>query len=311
MRRITQGPITASALTLGCNSFGERLERGEAHRLVRAALELGITTFDTAAHYGHGASERFLGEALGADRDRVLIASKCGLALGADGRMTAIAGRGRRAFITAQCEASLRRLGTERIDLYFLHRHDPDTPLEETAEAMEALRAAGKIGWAGFCNVPAGLLARFGAAGFALAQYEYSLANRDVEAEVIPALSAIGAGLMCYFPLAGGLLSGKYRRDAAPPPGSRFDLVQRHADRFLTAANWRLLEAVRGLAEAEGRTVLDYAIGWLASRPRVLSVIAGASSPEQLAANARAAQCLLSASESDTLERISAPLSPS
>jgi aryl-alcohol dehydrogenase-like predicted oxidoreductase len=159
--------------------------------------------------------------------------------------------------------------------------------------------------------VPAGLLARFGAAGFALAQYEYSLANRDVEAEVIPALSAIGAGLMCYFPLAGGLLSGKYRRDAAPPPGSRFDLVQRHADRFLTAANWRLLEAVRGLAEAEGRTVLDYAIGWLASRPRVLSVIAGASSPEQLAANARAAQCLLSASESDTLERISAPLSPS
>lgn len=310
MQQRTVGGLSMSALTLGCNSFGERTPEAQADRLVAKALEVGIVSFDTAAHYGQGESERILGKRLSHRRQQVVISSKCGLTLNASGEMKPAPGRGRREFIIAQCEASLKRLRTDWIDIYFMHRYDPDTPLDETLEAFNRLIDDGKIRFAGVGNVPLTVLHELAKIAsqrrispFSAAQYECSLLHREVEKEILPALATHHMALMPYFPLAGGLLSGKYRHDAPPPPGSRFATVRRHATRFLTEDNWSMLTRLQQLAAESGTSTLDYAFAWLLRQPQLLSVICGASTPEQIEINAKASAYILSQKEINVLHQ--------
>jgi aryl-alcohol dehydrogenase-like predicted oxidoreductase len=272
---------------LGCNNFGRRLDERGTRAVVDAALDAGVTLFDTADVYGNlGDSERFLGAALHGRRDGVVLATKFG------GRMEGRGG-GSRAHIRTAVEASLERLRTDRIDLYQYHHPDGMTPVEETLGALNELVAEGKVGYIGSSNFSADevedaeqVAHRNGWAAFVSAQNEYSLLERGAEAELLPACARLGIGFLPYFPLASGLLTGKYRRGQPPPDGARL------ADRpeRLTDETFDRVEALEGYAEERGLTLLEVAIGALAARPAVSSVIAGATRPEQVRANAAAGE---------------------
>ncbi|MGA4538581.1 aldo/keto reductase [Uniformispora flossi] len=287
-RNVGTSDLRVSAVGLGCNNFGMRIDEDQTRAVVDAALDAGVTLFDTADIYGGGASEEMLGKALGARRGQAVIATKFG------GKMPYGQGTGR-AHVVAAAEASLKRLGTDYIDLYYLHFPDASTPIDETLAALDDLVKAGKVRTVASSNLPAWEMVRaeyvareLGTARFAAAQVEWNLLTRGVEAEIVPASRAYGIGVIPYFPLASGLLSGKYRADQAFPDGSRLADMPYFAS-VATPENFAKVEKLRAYAEAHGRTLLELAVSWLAAQPGVPSVISGATKPEQVYANAAAA----------------------
>jgi aryl-alcohol dehydrogenase-like predicted oxidoreductase len=287
-RQLGNSGLTVSTVGLGCNNVGRRLDVEATRTLLEAAFDEGVTLFDTADIYGTepGDSEDVLGEALEGRRDEIVLATKFGMARSTV--LPAHEARGSRRYIRASIEASLRRLRTDYIDLYQLHTPDPRTPIEETLEALDELVREGKVRYIGSSNlagwqvIDADWVARSSSgARFISAQNHYSLLERDIEDEVVPACDHTGVGLLPYFPLANGLLTGKYKRSAPAPAGSR--LADRAA--ALENANWDVIEGLERLAAERGVTILHLAIGGLAAQPAVASVIAGATSPEQVRAN--------------------------
>jgi aryl-alcohol dehydrogenase-like predicted oxidoreductase len=310
-RRLGDSGLTVSVVGLGCNNFGRRIDQARTQAVVDAAIDCGITLFDTADVYGDpaGTSEEFLGAALRANgrRDDVLIATKFGNDMrGANGPDWNA--RGARRYIVRAVEASLRRLGTDYIDLYQLHRPDPATPIAETLSALDDLVRAGKVRYIGSSNFAAWQVAdaawtakTANLTPFISAQNEYSLIERTVERELVPACRAYGVGLLPYFPLASGLLTGRHRRDAIAP-GSRL-AQQTYAD-YLARAPWDTVDRLAAFAEERGLSMVDVAIGGLAAQPAVGSVIAGATSPEQVRANAAAADWIPTAEDLATLDAL-------
>jgi aryl-alcohol dehydrogenase-like predicted oxidoreductase len=288
-RQLGTSGLTVSVVGLGCNNFGTRCDLEQTRAVVDAAMEQGVTLLDTADSYGGGDSERFLGQILKAHRDQVVLATKFGSRLGG----LEDEARGSRRYIRLAVEASLRRLQTDYIDLYQHHRPDPKTPLEETVAALHELVTEGKVRYAGSSNyagfriADADWIARVEhRTRMVSAQNHYSLLERGVEQEVIPACVEHGVGMLPYFPLASGLLTGKYKRDGAAPEGGG-RLVGRTD--WLTAEAFDKVEALEKYAAERDLGLLDVAVGGLAAQPAVASVIAGATRPEQVLANVRAA----------------------
>jgi aryl-alcohol dehydrogenase-like predicted oxidoreductase len=274
-----------SVVGLGCNNFGGRIDEEASRAVIDAALDAGVTFFDTADVYGGGGgSEEIIGRALEGRRDRVVLATKFGSDLG-DGERA----RGSRAYVRKAVEASLRRLRTDHIDLYQYHRPDGVTPLEETLGALDELVREGTVLAAGSSNFSAQLVeeahaaaAERGVTPFATEQSEYSWLRRDAEQELLPACERLGIGFIPYFPLASGLLTGKVTRERPPAPGTRLH------GRAVDEADLDRVERLRALADGFGVSLLELALGGLAAQPAVLSVIAGATKPEQVRANAEA-----------------------
>lgn len=292
-RQVGASGLTVSTVGLGCNTLGATVHSDDAVAVVHAALDAGVTFFDTADIYGGvpGRSEELLGRALSGHRQDVVVATKFGMDTGGlNGPDWGV--RGSRRYIRRAVEGSLRRLGTDYIDLYQMHEPDPHTPIEETLAALDDLVRAGFVRYIGSSNfagwqiIDADWAARTGGrTPFVSAQNDYSLLHRRAEADVLPAARRIGAGVFPYFPLASGLLTGKYRRGADAPPGTR---LARRPERLATA-DFDRIEALARFAAERGVTLLTVAIGWLAARPGVSSVIAGARTPEQARTNAAAA----------------------
>lgn len=286
----THGPVL-SVVGVGCNNFGMRIDAEASAAVVRAALDAGVTHFDTAEMYGGGQSEAFLGRALGANRDRAVIATKF-TPRPTDEHYTAGALARR---IRDACEASLRRLGTDRIDLYYQHYPDPDAPIGEALETLEDLVREGKVLHVASSNPSAELVAAHhtvarerGLTPYCGIQVEWSLLARGVEAHIVPAAAARAIGIVPYFPLASGLLTGKYRRDEPFPDGSRLASSPYFAA-VATEDNFAKVERLTAFAGDHGHDLIDLAVGWLLSQPGVSSVIAGATTPAQVQANAAAA----------------------
>jgi aryl-alcohol dehydrogenase-like predicted oxidoreductase len=301
--------LTVSTVGLGCNNFGARMADEEVPKVVGAAIDAGITLFDTADVYGNaGGSETLLGHALGSRRAEVVLATKFGGDMqGRNGPDWGV--RASRRYIRIAVEASLRRLNTDWIDLYQLHTPDPQTPVEETLAALDELVTAGKVRYLGSSNltgwqvVDADWIARTsGLEGFVSAQNEYSWLNRGIEAELIPALEHTGQSLLPYFPLARGLLTGKYRRGEPAPSGTRLA----RQDSRLQQADFDTIEAIERFARERGVTMVHVAIGGLAAMPTVASVIAGATSVEQVQANVAAGLWQPSAEDLEELLRLTA-----
>jgi aryl-alcohol dehydrogenase-like predicted oxidoreductase len=287
-RRI--GSLEVSLVGLGCNNFGRRLDGAATTAVVEAALDAGINFFDTADIYGGTQSEVLLGQALGRRRGEVLIATKFGNSIDEQRRGA------KPAYVRSAVEESLRRLGTDHIDLYQLHRPDPETPIGDTLEALDGLVRAGKVREIGISNAAVEQLAeadaavRGGAARFVSVQNQYSLLERAPEQGVLAEARRRDLAFLPYFPLASGLLSGKYRRGQPPPAGTR--LAQpggRAPGRFLNDRNLEVVEALAAFAAARGHSVLELAISWLAAQSPVASVIAGATTPTQVRVNVAAA----------------------
>lgn len=293
-RKLGFSGLQVSAVGLGCNNFGMRIDLEATRAVIHKALDVGITLFDTADVYGGaGGSETMLGQVMGERRKEIVLATKFAGPMTKD-KTRRDASRG---YIMNAVEASLRRLQTDWIDLYQLHFPDPLTPIEETLRALDDLVKQGKVRYIGISNHPAWRMAdaqwisrHFQLHSFACAQDEYSLIVRDIETEKLPAIEAYGMGLLPYFPLASGLLTGKYKRGTAPEADSRFAKLKRLADRYDTDANWALLEQLEAFCSKRGHTILELAFSWLLARPCVSSVIAGATKPAQLEANAKAAE---------------------
>jgi len=294
------GP-TVSLVGLGCNNFGGRIDLPASRAVIHRALDLGITLFDTADVYGErGGSETILGQLLGPRRNDIVLASKFGMPMDGAGKLR---GASRR-YIVAAVEASLKRLQTDWIDHYQIHVPDPDTPIDETMRALDDLVRAGKVRTIGCSNfqawqvVDAQWTAQVaGGAMLVSCQDEYSLVVRDIERELVPAMRAKGLGLLPYYPLGGGLLTGKYRRDAPMPEGARLTYTAAMGRKYLTAANYAYVERLEQFCAARNRSLVELAFSWLASRPVVSSVIAGATRPAQVEANVRAADWKLTPEE--------------
>jgi aryl-alcohol dehydrogenase-like predicted oxidoreductase len=298
MRERTIGSLRASVIGLGCNNFGGRLDEAATKSVLDAAIEHGVTFLDTADVYGGTKSEEFMGRALEGRRDAVVLATKFGSTLGSD-----VAGGAAPAYVKSAVEASLRRLRTDRIDLYQLHRPDDSVPIADTLGALAQLVADGSVVEIGCSNFTAAQLeaaeAAAQAAGgprFVTVQNEYSLLRRDPEREVLPACQRLGIGFLPYFPLFSGLLTGKYRRGQPLPTGTRI-VGNARWEAHLTDANYDLIERLSDYAHRHGMELLDLAFAWLLAKPEVTSVIAGATNPEQVARNAAAGRFELSSAQ--------------
>jgi aryl-alcohol dehydrogenase-like predicted oxidoreductase len=298
-RVLGRSGLRVSAIGLGCNPFGNEVDVAMARRIVDAAIALGVNYFDTADAYYDGRSEEYLGRALSGRRHDVIVATKFGLRGGAS-----------RQHVIEACEASLRRLGTEYIDVYQVHHPDRATPIAETLDALDNLVHQGKVRAIGSSNAFAWEVAdaqwtarTIGLTPFACCQEFYNLLYRDLEKQMLPFLQAHGLGLIPYFPLAGGLLSGTYRRGVPPPPGSRGDLRPTFA-RWDTERNWRVQEALAAFADQRGWSLPGLAIAWLLTRPTLATVIAGADTPEHLAANVAALELKLSPADLAEIDRL-------
>jgi aryl-alcohol dehydrogenase-like predicted oxidoreductase len=299
--------LKVSAAGLGCNNFGIRLDRAQTQKVVGAALDAGITLFDTADAYGNrGGSETLLAEALGPRRKDIVLVTKFGLPMDDSGRRQG----GSRRYALAAVEASLQRLKTDWIDVYYFHRPDPATPIEETLRAMDDLVRQGKVRHIGCSNFSGAQIAQAqrvartnGLASFATAQDQYNLLSREIEREVLPTIAAEKLALLPYFPLASGMLTGKYRRGKPMPEGTRLS-NPRYSDRFLNDDNYRVVERLEAFCAARGRTLLELAFAWLLANPVVASVIAGASTPEQLRQNATAIGWALDPDEIAEVDRL-------
>jgi aryl-alcohol dehydrogenase-like predicted oxidoreductase len=322
-RNLGRSGLRVSAIGLGCNNFAARCDLAATRAVIGRAFDLGITLFDTADIYGEteagerGGSEAYMGEVFAGSfgsswkdhRKRIVLATKFGKPMSSDRTRQ---GASRR-WIMEAVEDSLRRLRTGWIDLYQLHESDPQTPIEETLRALDDLTRQGKIRYFGCSNMPAWQVVRahwvaksLGTEGFVSCQDQYSLLVRDPEAELIPAMRAHGLGLLPYFPLADGLLTGKYRRRAPMPEGARLTKSDKAAQRTLSERNWRVAEALFEFAEARGHTPVELAFSWLLAQDPVASVIAGATRPEQLEQNVRAGGWPLSAPDLEEIDRITA-----
>ena len=297
LRPLGRTGLRVPGVGIGTNNFGSRMDAAATARVVDAALGLGAGFFDTADVYSNGLSEELLGKALGARRPRAIVATKFG------GPMRGSKfpeGGASRAAVMYAAEQSLRRLGTDYIDLYQIHRPDPKTPIEETLRAFDDLVRQGKVRHIGNSNFDGAQVDAAAAisrerklAAFSSAQNHYSLLTRGIEQDLVPACERHGLGILPYFPLESGLLTGKYKRDEAPPEGTRLGTFARQnpsgAARFLNDANLGKVEKLQAIADEHGHTLLDMAFGWLLSRPYVGCVIAGATRPEQVEANVAAA----------------------
>ncbi len=308
LRQLGTPPLKVSAVGLGCNNFGLRIDADAARLVIHKALDLGITFFDTADVYGHkGASETCLGQFLGSRRKDIVIASKFGNAMDDSGTMR---GASRRYIMTA-VEASLKRLKTDWIDIYQLHRYDPATPLEETLHALDDLVKQGKIRYLGISSIAAWRLVdmqwtakHHGCNPLTTCEVEYSLLARDPERELIPAMQAHDVKLLPYYPLASGFLTGKYQRGAAMPEDARLTKGKRYEDMFMTDANWTRVEKLEAFCKQRNHTLLELAFSWLAAQPVVACVIAGATKPEQLEANVKSADWELTQQDLSEIDRI-------
>ena len=308
-RRLGDSAIEAPVVGVGCNNFGSKLDYAGTERVVHAALELGAAFFDTADIYGRGSSEEFIGRALTGRRDQVVIATKFGMSMGERGRSG-----GSRRWISQAIEDSLRRLRTDHIDLYQHHEPDESTPIEETLETLDELVRAGKVRAIGCSNysgeqieTAATVSGARGWSRFVSAQNQYSLLDRaEVEEHVAPACAHLGMGILPYFPLASGLLTGKYSRGQPPPEGTKFAANPERAQERMTDANFDIVQELQRFAADRCLTLLEVAIGGLAAQPQVVSVIAGATSPEQLEANVRAGSWEPSRADLAEIDRITA-----
>ncbi|MCA9512938.1 MAG: aldo/keto reductase [Myxococcales bacterium] len=303
-RRLGHSKLEVGVVGLGCNNFGMRIDEPSSAAVVDAAIDAGITLFDTADMYGDGRSEEFLGRALGARRADVVVATKFG-GLGAMKKET---GFGAPAAVRACLDASLARLGTDWIDLYQMHYPDPATPIAETLGALDDCVRAGKVRAIGSSNFDAAgvraaadAAAVSGGAAFAAAQNEWSVLARAAERALVPACVAANVSLIPYFPLASGLLTGKYARGEAFAEGTRLAAMPYFAS-VATDANFAKVEALTAIAREAGRTLVELAMSWLACQPSVGSIIAGATKPSQVAANAAAAGWRMSADELRAVE---------
>jgi aryl-alcohol dehydrogenase-like predicted oxidoreductase len=305
MRYGRLGELEVSVVGLGCNNFGGRVDFAGTKAVVDAALDAGINHLDTANIYGNkGGSERFLGELLEGRRDQVVLATKFGMDMG-DGETA----RGRRDYVRRALEDSLGRLRTDRVDLLYYHRPDGVTPFEETLEAMNELADEGKARQLAVSNLTVeqldevvAIAAQEGLTPVVALQNEYSLLEREAERDVLPRCRELGLGFVPYFPLASGMLTGKYRRGEAPPEGTRLH----GQDDRLTPEVFDTIERLEGFARERGHSLLELAIAALASRPEIPSVIAGATRAEQVRANAAAAEWMLDAEELAALSRLGA-----
>ncbi|WP_428376742.1 aldo/keto reductase [Lichenicoccus sp.] len=295
LRNLGRSGLRVSAVGLGCNNLGGRIDLAASHRVVEAALEAGITLFDVADIYGrdshYGASEEALGEILGSRRNDIVLATKFGMKMNDAGTLM---GASRR-YIMQAVEASLRRLCTDWIDLYQLHTPDPLTPIDETLRALDDVIQSGKVRYIGCSNlapwqvVQAEHVGReIGSNRFVSCQDDFSLITDGLRCHLLPALEAYGLGLLPYFPLAGGLLTGKYRRNTAPPADSRFGRFARLGNPYLNDRNFDRVEQLEAVARGHGHSLVELAFGWLLAQGPVASVIAGATRPGQVQANVAA-----------------------
>lgn len=309
-RRLGTSGLRVSVLGLGCNTFGRFADADQTARIVHAALDHGVNFFDTADVYSAGASEEFLGRALAGRRHQAVVATKVHGAMG-DGPND----RGSsRAHIIDGVHASLRRLGMDHIDLLQLHNWDPETPIEESLGALDDLVRQGKVRYIGCSNFTGWQLVwslwvsdRRGWASFVSTQPEYSLLAREVEVELLPACQAFGVGVIPYFPLAGGLLTGKYKEGAPAPAGTRGYQNERFERRFMTPRNFTIVRSLEAWAAGRGHTVAELAVAWLLARPAVSTVITGTTRPEQVVANVKAAAWELTAAEAEEVAALAPP----
>jgi aryl-alcohol dehydrogenase-like predicted oxidoreductase len=309
-RNLGKSGLRVSVVGLGCNNFGRNVDRDGARAVIHKALDLGVTLFDTGDTYGRrGGSETIIGEVLGPRRKDIVLATKFGRPMDAEGKLQG----GSRRYIMFAVEASLKRLKTDWIDLYQSHKPDPLTPIEETLRALDDLLRQGKVRAIGTSHMPAAEVRNaaetaraHGLTALASCEDEYSLLARGIERDLIPTMQANDISLLPYYPLASGLLTGKYQRGAPLPTGSRFAVVKErdYIGHFLTDENWRKLDALTAFAHQRGLTILDLAMAWIAARPQVASVIAGATKPEQVEANVKAAMAPLSSADIAELDRI-------
>jgi aryl-alcohol dehydrogenase-like predicted oxidoreductase len=310
-RNLGRSGLRVSVVGLGCNNFGGRLGADGSRAVIHAALDLGVTLFETADMDGNrGGSETLLGEFLGDRRKDIVLASKFGMAMDDVGTLKG----GSRRYIMSAVEASLRRLRTDWIDLYQFHTPDALTPIDETLRAMDDLVRQGKVRYIGCSNMPAWQVidAQWTAKSAGLTQFvscqdEYSPLVRDAEKDLLPAMKAQGLGLLPFYPLAGGLLTGKYKRGQKPAEGTRF-VDPRFTDRYMTQANWNKVEKLEAFARERGHGLLDLTFSWLLAREPVASVIAGATKPEQISANIAAAGWKLSFEDLAQIDAITQPV---
>ncbi|MBV9458299.1 MAG: aldo/keto reductase [Bradyrhizobium sp.] len=308
IRNLGGSGLRVSAVGLGCNNFGQRVDLEGSRKVIHKALDLGITLFDTADIYSDmGGSENVLGAVLGDRRKDIVLATKYSKPMATDGTKQ---GASRR-YIMNAVEASLKRLRTDYIDLYQQHDYDTLTPIEESLRALDDLVRQGKVRYIGNSNFPAWRVAEaeyvaraMNVSRFVSCQDEYSLVVRDIEKDLLPAAEEYNLGLLPFFPLASGLLTGKYKRGEAAPADTRFGKVARLRDRYVNPRNEEIVEKLQAFAEARGHSMLELAFSWLAARPQVASVIAGATRMEQVEQNVKAIAWNLSAEEMKEIDGI-------
>jgi len=298
-RHLGHSGLKVSAVGLGANRLGSKCDLETTRRILHMALDLGVNFIDTADVYAQGKSEEVIGEAIRGQRDRFVIATKVRSQMG-DGPNDQGASR---QHIMSGVEASLRRLRTDYLDLYQIHSWDPETPLDETLRALDDLVRTGKVRYVGASNFAAWQLCRandlaemHGWTAFVSIQPEYHMLERSIETELVPYCEAFNIGVLPYFPLAGGFLTGKYKRGQPAPPGSRGESSQ-YVQKYMTEANYTIVEKLAQFAEARGHTMTELAIAWLLAQPQVSSVIAGATRPEHIEANVKGAEWALNPDE--------------
>lgn len=307
-RNLGGSGLRVSAVGLGCNNFGQRSDLETSRKIIHKAIDLGITLFDTADIYaGRGGSENVLGQVLGDRRKDIVLATKYAKPMADDGTKQ---GASRR-YIMQAVENSLRRLKTDYIDLYQQHDYDDLTPIDETLRALEDLIRHGKVRYIGCSNFPAWRVSeaqqvarQINTHAFVSCQDEYSLLVRDIEKDLLPMAQTYNLGLLPFFPLANGLLVGKYKRGEKPPADSRLGKVDYLRERYMNDRNLDIVQKLDAFAKQHGKTLLELAFSWLAARPQVSSVIAGASSPEQIEQNVQAIAWTLTADDMATIDQI-------
>jgi aryl-alcohol dehydrogenase-like predicted oxidoreductase len=308
METRTLGSLDVTLVGLGCNNFGMRIDEEQSAAVVHAALDAGINLFDTADVYGGMRSEQFLGRALGSRRDEVLIATKFVAPIDDDPSHAGASAR----WVAEAVEGSLRRLGTDRIDLYQQHAPDPNVPIEETLGALDRLVRDGKVREIGNSNFSGEQIGeadsvsqRNGVARFVSAQNHFNLLQRDPQDDVVPACVRHGLGVLPFFPLASGLLTGKYRRGEPAPEGTRLSMLpEERAARVMSDGNFDQVDQLTAFAAERDHTILELAFAWLAAQPAMASVIAGATKPEQVAANVAAVDWKLSDADLSQLDQL-------
>ena len=303
-RRLGNSGLQVSVIGLGTNQFGQKVDADEVERIIHRALDMGVNFIDTADIYTGGRSEETIGRAIKGRREQVGLAAKVGMSVG-DGPNERGASRQR---IMNGVEASLRRLDTDYIDLYQIHRFDPHTPYEETMRALDDLVRTGKVRYIGASNYAAWQLCRANAVAemqggvpFVSIQPHYHMLERGIEQELVPYCQAFGIGIIPYFPLAGGFLTGKYQEGQAPPAGSRGE-TSPYVQQYFKPENFKKVAAWKAWAEARGRTMAELAVAWLLARPMVSSVITGVTSVEQLENNVKASDWVLTEADMEEIE---------